>query len=62
MGVKYKNRKTLFGKLHRMRNDLRNMVSNNQELLVGSEVVMLKAVESKIHTLTKGQERRKKNK
>ena len=59
---KYKNREAVFGRLHVLRANIREIVENNSEMLVGSEIAMLKAIESKLHTITKRQKRRKENK
>ena len=61
MKGKYKNRKTLFARLYVIRKSIRDIVENNSELLVGSEVTMLNAIESKLQTITKRQYERKKN-
>ena len=58
---KYKNREAVFGRLQAIRANIREIVENNSEMLVGSEIAMLKAIESKLHNITKRQKRRKEN-
>jgi len=62
MKTVYKNRKNLFGKLYKIRTELRNIIEHNSELLVGAEKTMLQTVEKKIQSVTVGQHRRKQNK
>jgi len=62
MKTVYKNRKNLFGKLYKIRTDLRNIIENNSELLKGAETTMLQTVENKLQSITVGQNRRKQNK
>jgi len=62
MKTVYKNRKNLFGKLYKIRTELRNIIENNSELLVGAEKTMLQTVEQKLQSITYGQDRRKQNK
>lgn len=61
MKGKYKNRESLFIRLQNIRKNLRDIVELNSDLLVGSEIAMLKAIESKLHNVTKRQKRRKEN-
>jgi len=59
--VKYKNREAVFNRLHAIRRNIHEIRENNSELLVGVELVMLKAIEEKLKIITKRQKKRKEN-